>query len=615
MVTKELMDYIANHKRIEDEIRFNGKIRHFLNDFNEKTYNDLMYIIQNEKTIPEAEWQKFYEEYKTKVSSPVLQAIMESDYVPDEIHNNLVEFLIKGEYKDRLNINEQRDHTLLRALTKDNIKDKNIAAIVEYMKNRGDDVSTFMYNMGDKIKDEYYKVFIFKQVTNKAEARKVNCSDVLRQCLINIKDETFLKTILDKFPLEKYRTKILSNPHLSDAFKMDIYNEGVDIRKLELGKLPADILEDVYRSYVEAFFDVDVTAKNYEMTKKIASTDAERQQIKVYVDAKNKLYDIIVGNHLTSSQEYDLFLRFKSMDMSTQQETLSALLRHTKNEQILRESQELKSPGHRDQVFYNEHLPKDMMNKRVDDILTKFKKHYDKTGDMRLTKKDSDYLLYLVENRNIILPKELYFALLENLNYWYLNRISSTRGVPIDVLDKIIKDNKYATDKKDINKKIITKINRNLPEKYKDEWCSQTLYELLNTDSIKEKAHKSCSIGRTYKNYGEDVREYMKLIQEELEKIIKNPDDKLEAEYATVIKNIVEASFHSMSAFDGNFKDANKEDIRFLIHDEMWPLMSYKYYALDFYMQIEEKAMNIKKLLDVYDELQQQEIIAEKLER
>lgn len=615
MVTKELLDYIYNHKKMQEQIRFNIKAKNFFSNFSEKTYNDLQHIIKNEKNITESEWESIFNEYKTQVNSPILQALMESDYVSDELHNKMVEFLIKGEYQSRLSDNEQRDHTLLRALTKDNITPKNIAAIVEYTKDRSDDVSNFIYNFKKHIKDDYLKIFISRYVTNKAEARKVNCNDLLRQCLISIKDEAFLKELLDKFPLEKYRTTLMYNEFISDEFKKEIYNDGIDIRKVNhLSKVPKEVFEDIYRSYLEAFFDVDVTAKNYDRAKKSAYSDEERQQLKVYVDAKNKIYDVIVSEQLNPAQEYDLFLRFKSMEMSVQQETLSALLRHTKSEQILRESQELKSPGHRDQVFYNPHIPEDMLNKRIDDITKKAMNSYAKSKEYKMSKKDIEFLMHLIEQRKKVLPKKLYFALMDNVSIWHINRIASTRNVPEEVLDKIIENNKYASDIKDINTRIVAKLNKTLDKKYSNDEFSSLLYEFVRIDSTRNKSYVSNSIGRSYKN-DKEVRPFIEEVAKELENIETTTKNEYEKQFANLMKDIVNASFDSMDAFDGHFHKANKDDIHFILHDEMFPTLSHKYFALDFYIEIDKKAQNLKEILNKYDEIEKEEIVEKAIGR
>ena len=151
--TKELMDFILNNEEIQREFKYTSKGKSFFENFTEETYSDLRYIIDNEKAISESEWQTYFEKYKKDVSSPVLQALMESDYISDDLRNDMVNYLIKGDYRDRLLFNEQRDHTLMRALLKPNITHQNVLAITEYMSKRQSDISLFIYNFAKDINE------------------------------------------------------------------------------------------------------------------------------------------------------------------------------------------------------------------------------------------------------------------------------------------------------------------------------------------------------------------------------------------------------------------------------------------------------------------------------
>ena len=610
--TKQLIEYIYNHDEVQRQIRFNSKAKDFLAKFTEEIYADIKHIIDKEKSFTETDWENLFEKYKKEPESPVLQALMESDYVSDDLRNRMVEWLIKGEYEGRFNLNDQRDHTLMRALTKPNITTKNILAITEFMSRNQFNMETFIYNYSNRIEDKYLKLIANRYLTTKSEAKKTNCNDVLRECLLNIKDEKFIRNLLENFPLEKYRNVLISNNKLSDEFRKEIYDMGVNIQKIDFRNLSKDVFDDAYTCVCDAFFDLDITAKNFEREKKAAFSADDKRMIKVFTDAKNILWYTIPS--LSPAQEYDLFLRIKSMSLTKENETMRRILMSTKNEKLLKEALELKSVAHREQALHNEHMPMELINQKINEISEKALKVYRKNGTFKMSARDAKLLLELMCDRNAKVTDEVQLIVANILNDWDKMKMIARRETPNDVLDSIIKYAKITPINcpRDANLGIIATVNKNVDKKYQGKCFNDVLSSLVYSDYGMQESHYI----NLYKE-NKEIKPFIEDMKKELgDLLIKNPKNPRDTHINTQINKmneLLDSVLNNISALEKNCGEVCKESTRYLLHEEMFPFLSHKYFVLDFYMEIETKVENITKILQNMDEIEKKEIMAEKL--
>lgn len=611
--TKELMDFILNNEEIQREFKYTSKGKSFFENFTEETYSDLRYIIDNEKAISESEWQTYFEKYKKDVSSPVLQALMESDYISDDLRNDMVNYLIKGDYRDRLLFNEQRDHTLMRALLKPNITHQNVLAITEYMSKRQSDMSLFIYNFAKDIKEEYLKIIADRYLQIKSEARKTNCNEILKYCLLNISDEKFIRKILERYPLEKYRNILVSNNKLSDKFRKEIYDTGVDIKKINFKELSKDVFDDAYACVCDAFFELEVNAKNFEKEKKMGLSNKE--SIKAFSDAKNILWYVIPN--LTSAQEYDLFLRLKNLNLTKENETMRKILLETSNEQILKEATTLKSVVHREQAYLNKHTPKDLINQRIKDISEKAVGAYRKNGSIKISNRDVKLLLDLMEIKGFEISEEMLLILAKASNEWDKRALASKRDVPDSVLDEILNYTKMTpmTFVKDANLEIITKLNKNVDKAYQHKSFNKFFKELSYIAGGYGYDGFVCDVVRMYED-NLDTKPFVENIIKELDVLISEYNCTTRSRYlksqCKEMKKLLNQVMNEINIIESGKHKVSKQSLLYELNSELQPFLSHKYFALDFYMEIEKKTENIVKILSSIDDVKREEIMMEK---
>lgn len=617
--TKQLMDYVLNSEAFSHDLIGYDKARKLFSDFTDEMYEDFRYILDKEKEISETEWENFFEKYKHNASSPILQALMESDYITDKLRNKMVDYLVNGDYEERLSINDQRDHTLMRALTKSNISQKNVLAIIKYMHKREVDFVSFIYNFGHKINDECLKMITNEYLSMKTEMRKSNCEGVLKGCLLQIRDEKYIRQILEKFPLEKYRNVLISNQNLSDEFRKEIYDMGVNIEKIDFKNLSKDVFDDAYACVSDAFFELDVNAKNFDIKKGLYTSKDDKENITAFTKAKNVLWYIIP--ELSQAQQYDLFLRLKTFNLSKENETMFRILSSTSNEQILREAIELKSIVHQEQAYSNKYMPKDLIDKRLKEIAEKSLRAYQKNGSVKMSKRDAKFIIGLMTDKDYEIDDNLLCIAEKVVDNTEKELLVTNRKTPDKVLDVIINNAKTTPISSilDANLYILAQLNKSVDRKYKDKSFSDVLNLLFSYyDGYRSKENAISNIMYLY-NKNSDVKPFIEETLKEIRNLSKSKESIMESMYIKPqireMDRILTQAIKNIKAIENSSVKASKELLIDSLRQELFPFCSLKYSVLDFYMEAEKKIENISKIINDFDCLKKEEIMQDKCEK
>lgn len=413
------------------QVPYSAQNKKIAEKYSEEEAEILKDIWENGNQYTKEKWEEIFRKCIENEESPVLQEMASYDNLPEDIRDSMINYLIKTSKTKFYNM-EQRDYILCNLFSKP-LSKKQADTIIWFYEKENDVFSNFIALSKD-IPEENLKRIIENFLPQKSKTNRVEITGSLRAALLNIRDEEYVKLIL-KSPLckENVRNLLIQNKNLSDEIKKEIWNEGVDIEHIGNAKnISKEIMEDIYNSVVYALTESEVNPRSVEDKSIPRGTD--RNIITAYEKAKNIMIVLIQSNTLTEDMEYDLYERFKDMDLRRNNDVLSALIHFTKNEKILRDCvKNIKSEAIIRECMRNEHMPEDIVQREAEKIIKQYNKK------QTLSRKNKDTLITICQ-KQIALPEQAYrifFA--DNTESRIGQKIIMSPYTPIGILNQMDK--------------------------------------------------------------------------------------------------------------------------------------------------------------------------------
>lgn len=595
---------------------------HILADrINQEEYDDFHYLLNNEKNITKEEWEKYYNKYKSAVDSPILQLMAKSPYTESRLIENMVEFLIKGENPKRMSMCEERDRTLMFSLAK--IKNpKYISMICYYMESRLSEIGNFLAieNITISEKNKYEMAKVLASMRKELQKKRVN--GALSWVLKNMQNQMNVRYILEHTPdKENIRTQAIQNEFISDDLRKEIYQQGIDPKVVNMSFLPKEIFDEIYESIINAFDSEKINIANYDKVR----YDVSDEEFNAYVDAKNKIHQLIQTKALSPEREYELFLILKSHKMTKHNEIMYAILSSTTNPKILMEADEVKSSADRAVAYQNENMPQEKLDKKIEDILRIAKKNYEKKGIWSTSATNADILKEQIKQQKL-LPVDAYSIMLPTLLYDNNNmflKILTTPNIHNEVLRKIFLNMKSSN----VNSQKALALCANMVMMLKPTLSDEEKKSFDNYIQVVGRGEMHDKSGRniSFKRLGYYHMENPDTIISTMQKVKEFMDDKLhKGRYVDTLTNVTkeviddmiqyanEMESSAMAIKTNNYQNVPDEFLELQKHEVSYYFSIKNHHTYEFTKNVEQFAEKAKPIFfakDKYKEIESEEVI------
>lgn len=577
------MDREKQLKQILNEINnlsimYNHKIVGFINNFSDKQLEKYNKIKENSTHLTSDDINNLYFEHfntydkkSTYLFNPIIQFIMDRPENKN-LKNDIIEHITtKADY------NIYAQDILLECLKGYHfITPENIKNIFTYLNNAPcsleDEIVEFLNKNKSVIPVGYLRNIAEYYLSLPIEEKRYECGPVLSFCLKHCKSKKLMNKVLDKNK-EKYRNILIQNKYIPNDIKQRLYEDGVNPFCIRLNDMPKDIADAMYDSILESFFDIGITSKNKSEFNKKSDNDSKTIKM-AYKNAKDKIYEMIISNQLTIAQEYDLFLRFKSLDLTSQDEILTTLLQNTKAFAVLIESQSLKNNFSRTVALYNPYMPDKILNRKLERIAKKLKVQKELPKYRKMPKSEKDFVTALLEKDRITLPVEIYQKML-TLNLYSQELICAGMHTPVEILDKIIKNNKSHPDNLYAITATVSRINKELQNTiYSGKLSFEILTEYYKALSSEKIDYISLELAQQYKENTE-IKEIINNINKILKKIKPEITNVAEKNVYNNLITLTEKIQNNILAIDGDISKCSKKILINILEDELYKINNH----------------------------------------
>lgn len=218
----------------------------------------------------------------------------------------------------------------------------------------------------DKVKENY------EPPKEKSSYFLSNNTDHKTDCFRYIRDHQYIKQLMNEDIHENIRTALLNNFNLHPENPLEaeimnrLYDDGCVLQYIRnwTDYIKREATSSLYEAYLTGFDEVTGKVKE--------------KPGRIYYDAKYLLEYLAEKEVLDGDYEYDLAMRLIDLKERASDGLIAAVFCHTKNPCIMTQIKNLKSGDKVSAYERNEYLTYPVIKERVDEIMKKIKKLYDK---------------------------------------------------------------------------------------------------------------------------------------------------------------------------------------------------------------------------------------------